>query len=99
MGRGINHVYAKISQARHRRADQVAGGAKIGVGGVSGVENLLSIISSQPGLRANALKELAGIPARTVERWLQQLKVSGAIEFRGIPKTGGYYVADKKEDM
>ena len=31
-----------------------------------------------------------GKPARTIERWLTQLKDSQHIEFRGVPKTGGY---------
>jgi DNA-binding transcriptional ArsR family regulator len=30
-------------------------------------------------------------PQRTVERWLNQLKEHGLIEFRGAAKTDGYY--------
>jgi ATP-dependent DNA helicase RecG len=29
--------------------------------------------------------------AKNIERWLKQLKDSQHIEFRGAPKTGGYY--------
>jgi ATP-dependent DNA helicase RecG len=28
---------------------------------------------------------------KNIERWLKQLKDSQRIEFRGAPKTGGYY--------
>lgn len=28
---------------------------------------------------------------KNVERWLQQLKAASQIEFRGVPKTGGYH--------
>ena len=30
---------------------------------------------------------------KNVERWLKQLKGTNKIEFRGAPKTGGYYQA------
>ena len=33
-----------------------------------------------------------GKPARTIERWLKQLKDRQHIEFRGAPKTGGYFL-------
>jgi len=29
---------------------------------------------------------------KNVERWLKQLKGNRCIEFRGAPKTGGYYI-------
>ncbi|WP_256450125.1 hypothetical protein [Cylindrospermopsis raciborskii] len=35
-------------------------------------------------------------PKRTIERWLKQLKEQQAIEFRGAPKNGGYYLKQKK---
>ncbi len=28
---------------------------------------------------------------KNIERWIKQLKNEGKIEFRGSPKTGGYY--------
>lgn len=65
-------------------------------GGVSGGVNpesfhLLQLIQSQPGLKTTELVIQAGKPQRTIERWLKQLKDSQHIEFRGAPKTGGYY--------
>lgn len=57
-----------------------------------GVNALYEIIVRQPGCRANALAKSAGKSVQTVERYLKVLKDLGKIEFRGAPKTGGYYV-------
>jgi predicted transcriptional regulator len=34
----------------------------------------------------------------TVERYLRLLRKKGIIQFRGISKTGGYYLTDKAKD-
>jgi len=74
------------------------GGANGGAnGGENGGENegatqLLSLLSNSPGLKTKELSFLSKTPLRTVERWLKQLKDEGKIEFKGSPKTGGYYV-------
>jgi len=61
-------------------------------GGVSGETlGLLQLIRSHPGLKAAELATRMNKPKRTIERWLKQLKNSQHIEFRGAPKTGGYY--------
>ena len=60
--------------------------------GVSeGVNILLDVIRSNPGKRANELASLIGKSVQTVERYVRVLKASGSVEFRGAPKTGGYY--------
>ena len=65
-----------------------------GVNGVvsGGVTELLEFIQTNPGLRANELREHIDKPLRTVQRWLKQLKDENKIEFQGAPKTGGYVV-------
>ena len=61
-------------------------------GGVSGgVSKLLEHIQLHPGQNAAQLTAAMGITRRTAERWLKQLKGNNKIEFRGAPKTGGYY--------
>jgi len=40
--------------------------------------------------------ELASIPPKTCGKWLARLKRGNKIEFRGAPKTGGYYNNEKK---
>ena len=68
-------------------------------GGVSvGVNTLLGLISASPGLNATELEARLKKPKRTLERWLRQLKDQQAIEFRGAPKTGGYYPKPKKDN-
>lgn len=56
-----------------------------------GVTALYNSIVQQPGLRAPALANKMGTSPKNVERWLKQLKDAHRIEFRGAPKTGGYY--------
>ena len=63
------------------------------IGGVIPPETarLLQLIQTQPGLKTAELVAQTGKSQRTIERWLKQLKENGLIEFRGAPKTGGYY--------
>lgn len=56
-----------------------------------GVKLLLSVVRANPGRRANELATLIGKSVQTVERYVKSLKETEAIEFRGAPKTGGYY--------
>lgn len=68
-------------------------------GGVSGgVSSLYRYIQQYPGNRAVDLANALELSRRTVERWLQQLKTNGKIEFRGASKTGGYHVIDAQDD-
>ena len=72
----------------------------VGVGvneGVNeGVNALLLTIKLNPGLRVPALAKLMQTSAKNIERWLKQLKGEGKIEFRGSPKTGGYYLGGEE---
>ena len=76
----------------------VRGGVNGGVsGGVNGGVNtvsahLLLLIQAQPGIKTSELVAQTGKAQRTVERWLKQFKDNQTIEFRGAPKTGGYYI-------
>ena len=66
----------------------VSGGVS---GGVNDLAGLAALIAQHPGANTASLVELSQTPRRTVERWLKQLKDQGHIEFKGAPKTGGYY--------
>ena len=55
-----------------------------------GPERLYAVIKATPGLRKAALADLSGLTVRTVKRYLETV-LSIRIEFRGAPKTGGYY--------
>jgi len=61
--------------------------------GVNVSEEILRIIQNNQGLNGtNIAKQIPDITKRTIERYLSELKKSGFIEFRGAPKTGGYYI-------
>ena len=61
-------------------------------GGVNGgVNDILLLIENNPGINVSNIKSLLNVPQRTIERWINQLKKENKIEFKGAPKTGGYY--------
>ncbi|WP_031385619.1 ATP-binding protein [Desulfonatronum thiodismutans] len=68
----------------------VSGGVSGGVNG--GVNGLLSHVQGFPGQNAGEISQTLGLPRRTVEPRIKELKSEGLIEFRGAPRTGGYYV-------
>jgi len=59
--------------------------------GVPGdVEGLFQYIEKNPGKRVPQISKALNVPAKTLERWLSQLKTGSRIEYRGSAKTGGY---------
>jgi ATP-dependent DNA helicase RecG len=56
-----------------------------------GVNRLIKLVNQQPGMRVPAMAGALGTSGKNIERWLKQLKDCQLIEFRGAPKTGGYY--------
>ena len=66
-------------------------------GGVSGgVNPILDFIIQYPGCRANVIAEKLNMPLRTVQRRISELKKENKIEFKGAPKSGGYFVRNHK---
>jgi ATP-dependent DNA helicase RecG len=87
-------VFKKIAELDINEQD---GGANEGVNvGVNvGVNGLLSYIKTHPGQSAGEMAVAFKVTKRTMERWLKQLKETNEIEFRGAPKTGGYFSTKK----
>lgn len=56
-----------------------------------GVNTLLEFVRENPGLRTPHIASAMSMPIKTLERWLKKLRDEGKIEFRGSPKTGGYW--------
>ncbi len=77
------------------------GGVNNGSGGVNGgviTESLLlKTITDNPGLNAPALSKQLHKSLRTVQRYLKSLSDMGKIEFRGAPKTGGYWPKSEEQ--
>ncbi len=56
-----------------------------------GLKTVLEFIEKAPGLRAPQISKTLDIPAKTLERQIRKLREKRKIEFRGSPKTGGYW--------
>ncbi len=56
-----------------------------------GVNKLLEVVTDNPGLNLSKLKVYFDVTDRTLKRWLKELREQGKIEFKGAPKTGGYW--------
>ncbi len=62
-------------------------------GGVSeGVEQTYELIKNNAGKRAPFLAQELNTSTKNIERWVKQLRDENKVEFRGAPKTGGYYI-------
>jgi len=64
-----------------------------------GVKALHAFVKENVGKRAPFFAQKLGTSGKNVERWLKQLKEEDKIEFRGAPKTGGYYPKDSKKSL
>lgn len=76
--------------------DGVSGAVNGGVNGAvsGGVNLLLDLIEKHPGQKVPFFVTQTSIPGRTVQRWITKLKKENRVEFRGAPKTGGYWLKD-----
>ncbi len=57
-----------------------------------GVNSLIGHIRSNPGQRVPHFEKALKIPKKTLERWLKKLKKDDKVEFKGSPKSGGYWI-------
>ena len=57
-----------------------------------GINSLHDFIKRNPGKRVSQIEIELHVPAKTLERWIKQLKDTNKIEYQGSKKTGGYYV-------
>ena len=53
---------------------------------------IIILLRAKPGLNASEIAESISKSWRTTMRYLKSLNEKGLIEFRGVPKTGGYYL-------
>ena len=52
------------------------------------------LLRAKPGLNASEIAESISKSWRTTMRYLKSLNEKGLLEFRGAPKSGGYYIKD-----
>ena len=60
-------------------------------GEITGEIKIKKAIAENPGIKREGLLLKTKIPLRTIDRLLKSLKESGAVEYRGSRKTGGWY--------
>lgn len=58
---------------------------------------ILLVLYKKGGVRTVEIEKLIEIPAKSLERYIKQLKDAGIIEFKGANRTGGYYLTNKAE--
>ena len=57
---------------------------------------VLKEIAAHPRIRKPALMAALKVSRATIERAVARLQYEGKVEFRGAPKTGGYYLTEGK---
>jgi ATP-dependent DNA helicase RecG len=92
-----------VNRLIKRYTDTSIHGGTIG-GAIKSLEEkpaaLLKAIASNQGERAPYYKETLAMSERSIDRYLQQLKELGLIEFKGdANQTGGYFLTDKAKKM
>ena len=55
-------------------------------------QTILDLLKTKPGLNASEIAANISKSWRTTMRYLKSLNEKELIEFRGAPKTGGYYL-------
>ncbi|WP_149241738.1 ATP-binding protein [Dyadobacter sp. 32] len=58
------------------------------------IMQLVRIVQEQEGIRVNELVEKTDKSRPTIERYLKITRDAKLLEFKGAPKTGGYYITD-----
>lgn len=73
-----------------RVSDRVNDRVKISLAGEQ--ESLFRYIEANPGKNTEVIAGVMKKSVPTISRYIKELKELGKVEFRGAPKTGGYYV-------
>lgn len=79
--------------------ENLKGEGQENVGVNVGVNTILVLIENNPGINALSMRQHFNVSQRTIERWIKQLKKENKIEFKGAPKTGGYWKLISKEEQ
>ena len=59
-----------------------------------GVNSLVEHIRLNPGQRVPHFERALNVPKKTLERWINKFKKEDKIEFKGSPKSGGYWIKE-----
>lgn len=61
------------------------------------ITKILLVLYKESGIRIVDIEMLLDIPAKSLERYIKQLRDAGMIEFKGANRTGGYYLTKTVE--
>ncbi len=92
-GGGVLVTFRRRGGASEGVPEGVSEGATEGA--TAGVGRLLQAIRQTPGARLPDLSRQLGVPVKTLERWIKQLRDENKVVFRGAPKTGGYFLFEE----
>lgn len=53
---------------------------------------VLAEVASQPGIKVKAIEDATGLPKKSIDRYLSELKQVGVVCYKGSRKSGGFYV-------
>lgn len=92
----LGHQYEGVNEGVKPNDEGVNEGVTLNIEGVNEgvmaeIEHLYNQIAKHPGKKASELNEQIDKSIATTERYLKILRENGYIEFRGAPKTGGYF--------
>jgi ATP-dependent DNA helicase RecG len=59
------------------------------------LSKVLLVLYRNEGLRTSEIEKIVQIPAKSIERYVKQLKDANLIEFKGANRTGGYFLTEK----
>ena len=90
-----NQVHEDTFDTANERRNEVVN-EEINEGIKRELEKTAEKIKANSGLRTNELAKMLNKGVSTVERYIKLLKQDGIVEFRGAPKTGGYYFISRK---
>ncbi|WP_293742075.1 hypothetical protein [uncultured Pedobacter sp.] len=62
------------------------------------ITKILLVFYREGGVRTVDIEELTDIPAKSLERYIKQLKDADIVEFKGANRTGGYYLTEKAKN-
>ena len=84
-------LHAAIAKQHSKNAAHTPPSERHHEGISEGLKTALDFIGRTPGLRGPQISKALDIPAKTLERQIRKLREKGKFEFRGSPRTGGYW--------
>ena len=60
-------------------------------------DRIVDVVANNPGINRKKLAQIFELTEKTIGRYVKSLR--DAIEFRGAPKTGGYYVIVQSNNL